>query len=187
MVGSGLGRSQIANASGTQVNSQLMRSFMIGTLLAATVWANEEPTSRCEAWGYGSENELECYGNIRGMVDNPSHACWAELSEKPTCCGYCGPWTASADGTEWVDTCRNLDIIRVTPGCGYEIEANGQRYTYDRDKNFCYEGGIGCDAIRRIRVFATSSEPDSYGLVFNSIPLSWSAAEAHCNSLGGGP
>ena len=134
-----------------------MRSFMIGTLLVATVWANEEPTSRCEAWGYESENELECYGNIREMVDNPSHACWAELSEKETCCGYCGPWTASADGTEWVDTCRNLDIIRVTPGCGYEIEAYGQRYTYDRDKNFCYERGIGCDAIQRIRVFATSA------------------------------
>ena len=183
---SGAPRLQIPQVhSGTQVNSQLMRSFMIGTLLVATVWANEEPTSRCEAWGYESENELECYGSIREMVDDPSHACWAELSEKETCCGYCGPWTASADGTEWVDTCRNLDIIRVTPGCGYEIEAHGQRYTYDRDKNFCYEGGIGCDAIRRIRVFATSSEPDSYGLVFNSIPLSWSAAEAHCNSLGG--
>ena len=132
-----------------------MRSFMIGTLLVATVWANEEPTSRCEAWGYESENELECYGSIREMVDDPSHACWAELSEKETCCGYCGPWTASADGTEWVDTCRNLDIIRVTPGCGYEIEANGRRYTYDRDKNFCYESGVGCDTIRRIRVFAT--------------------------------
>ena len=55
-----------------------MRSFMIGTLLVATVWANEEPTSRCEAWGYESENELECYGSIREMVDDPSHACWAE-------------------------------------------------------------------------------------------------------------
>ena len=32
-----------------------MRSFLMGTLLVATVWANEEPTSRCEAWGYGRE------------------------------------------------------------------------------------------------------------------------------------
>ena len=161
-----------ANSSGTRVNSHLMRSFLMGTLLVATVWANEEPTSRCEAWGYGREDLLECYDSIGEMVDNPSHVCWAELSERPTCCGYCGPWKRN----EWVDTCRNLDIIRVTPGCGYEIEANGRRYTYDGDKNFCHEGEVGCDTIRRIRVFATWTPTPppaprrSYGGVGKTLP-----------------
>ena len=158
-----------------------MRSFLMGTLLVATVWANEEPTSRCEAWGYGREDLLECYDSIGEMVDNPSHVCWAELSERPTCCGYCGPWKRN----EWVDTCRNLDIIRVTPGCGYEIEANGRRYTYDRDKNFCHEGEVGCDTIRRIRVFATwtptpppAPSIDSYGGVGKTCPPDWISAPA---------
>ena len=49
----------------------------------------ERASGVCEAWGYGAENLLNCYGSIRGMTNNLNHACWAELDSRPTCCGYC--------------------------------------------------------------------------------------------------
>ena len=114
-------------------------------------------SSGCEAWGYESEDRLDCYGDIRGMLDDPNHACWSELSAKPTCCGHCGPWQADASGQAWHDTCHNLDIVRVTPGCSFEARTvHDEGTVYDRDTNFCYNG-VGCDKVRRIRVFGTPS------------------------------
>ena len=153
-----------------------MRSFLMGTLLVATVWANEEPTSRCEAWGYGREDLLECYDSIGEMVDNPSHVCWAELSER-ACCGYCGHgketsgWTRAATSTSSASP----------PGAGTRSKPTAGGHA-DRDKNFCHEGEVGCDTIRRIRVRhvdADAAAPagiDSYGGVGKTCPPDWISA-----------
>ena len=114
-------------------------------------------SGECEAWGYGREDQLSCYWRITGMAADPSHECWAELTGQPLCCGYCGPWRSSADGSQWVDTCTDLDIIRVTPGCSYELErADGQRFSFEGDTRVC-ANAVGCDSVRRIRVSATQS------------------------------
>ncbi|EOD39078.1 hypothetical protein EMIHUDRAFT_223963 [Emiliania huxleyi CCMP1516] len=127
-----------------------------GSSLYDTCHAGGCPCINCayasEAWGYGAENELSCYGGISGMASNLEHACWAELDTRPSCCGYCGPWAGSADGTQWVETCHHLDIIRVTPGCSYELErSDGQRFTFHQDTRVC-ANTVGCDSVRRIRL-----------------------------------
>ena len=88
------------------------------------------------------------------MTDE-NHYCWDELDDNQFCCGYCGEWKASADGQEWVETCEELDIIRVTPGCSFEVRTESDEvYTYDADVRVC-DNEVGCDQVRYIRVFKT--------------------------------
>ena len=151
--------------------------FVICLAALGGTWAEN---ASCKAWGYGAENLLNCYGSIGGMEANPNHACWAELTSRPTCCGYCGPWAGSADGSSWVSTCNDLDIIRVTPGCSFELEtAGGQRFTFHEDTRVC-GNTVGCDSVRRIRVFGngqpTAASPTSF--VVRPSPLELSPATA---------
>ena len=153
-----------------------MREHVRFVICLAALGGSWAENASCEAWGYGAENLLNCYGSIGGMEANPNHACWAELTSRPTCCGYCGPWAGSADGSSWVSTCNDLDIIRVTPGCSFELEtAGGQRFTFHEDTRVC-GNTVGCDSVRRIRVFGngqpTAASPTSFVVRPSSLELS---------------
>ena len=152
-----------------------MREHVKIVICLAALGGTWAENASCEAWGYGAENHLNCYGSIGGMEGNPNHACWAELTSRPTCCGYCGPWAGSADGSSWVSTCNDLDIIRVTPGCSFELEtAGGQRFTFHEDTRVC-GNTVGCDSVRRIRVFGNGQPPAS------RLPT-WNQAHEQCNA-----
>ena len=115
--------------------------FACVVLCACAVLCSADDGS-CRAWGYGSEDQLSCYGTVSGMTYDMDHECWTELDQNPTCCGYCGPWTS----TSYVDTCTDLDIIRVSDGCCFSVlDSSGTEYSYDQDQNFCYNG-VGCDS-----------------------------------------
>ena len=62
---------------------------------------NECQNSKCSPWGVG--------GRCCGMTD-----------------GYCGEYT-STNPNEWISTsCGGLKFVRVTPGCGIEVETSGK-------------------------------------------------------------
>ena len=90
------------------------------------------------------------------------------------CCGddggYCGnEWGIT---TDWIDICTCTDFFRISPGCSIDVATgsggSGDVYTYDESVLVCgydcgwdgNDGAVdtpGCDAVRSIRVFPTTS------------------------------
>jgi len=113
---------------------------------------------QCWAWGYEKENELACYGQLYSE-EGGFEACLRELDQNPTSAGYCGPWEGSAE--QWISTCHGLDIVRVTPGCSFQVKLeDGSIHDFNADTHVCK--APGCDSVREIRVFPSDgSTPDS--------------------------
>jgi hypothetical protein len=85
----------------------------------------DAPTVVCKARGYGSvgcdcEFEKEC-----AMSDDSSQKCCGTGED------YCGEeWSKEDKGSEWFDTCHDLDSIRITPGCSFERGWGAHQYNF---------------------------------------------------------
>ena len=67
--------------------------------------------------GYGSVQPDSC-------MQRKCNKGWGVSTGSQDCCGtdggFCGEYSSS-NPNEWISTCNTLDFIRVSPGCGIEV------------------------------------------------------------------
>ena len=85
--------------------------------------------------------------------------------------GFCGIYRNGGDPNRWIHTCDCLDALTLSEGCSIEVRTgDGLQYTYHSSVVVCgyeYSHAVrcgyesrdtpGCDSVRSLRIFDTSS------------------------------
>lgn len=102
----------------------------------------------CRAWGYSSERcgEMECLS----CTDEPCD--WGNYFERLDANPHDFGYQDLGSSASWTDTPRDLDAVRMTPGCSVELRTSRGTYTFSSDVRVC-GNDVGCDSIISIRVF----------------------------------